>query len=62
MSQTNVMPFPGVILHPTTLPQRSVLPSFSSLATYAETYAGRLPWYAWFSLGAYFAYRVFMKK
>jgi hypothetical protein len=52
-----VIPFPGQPA-PQAQAQGSLLPSFPILALSLDRAAGRVPWYAWAVIGAYFMYRL----
>ncbi len=63
-----VIPFPGATLTPnpvdtsvTARSPKSLLPPFTSVASFVDMFAKRIPWYAWLMAGGYLAYRIFKK-
>lgn len=55
--QPQVVPFPQQQGY--TNPNGQYLPAFPALAVSMETFAAKLPWYAWFAIGAIVTYKLF---
>lgn len=54
---------PGqVIQFPQIGPNGQYLPTFPVLANTVDTYATRIPWYAWFALGAFVTFKLLKTK